>query len=202
MSNEVESKEVLNKCIKCKKSDVNLLNTKWETKTYIKGKKEKVRIKFSACESCFTKIEKFIEYEKFYYRNKGVCGACTWVVSWLVLILSILFSFMGPDFTIAAMGIVGAIVLFLPFIIMKIYKNSHSGNLHKHILINSSGILIVKSKKSSGETVKKINIIEVKQEKIKKVQEESYKFCPNCGSTIKTSTGFCKTCGKNLNPKK
>ena len=200
LSIELENEALLNKCVRCKKSDVNLFTTVWDTKANIKGKKEKLRIKFSACDPCLRKIEKFTQYEKFYYKNKGICGICTWMISWLVLIFSILFSFMGPNPTLAITGVVGAILLFLPFIIMKIYKNSHPENLRKYISINSSGIITIKGKKS-GEADQKISIVEVQQAKIKKIQDESYKFCPNCGSTIKTLTGFCKTCGKNLKPK-
>jgi len=95
--------------------------------------------------------------------------------------------------------IIGATLgsFFLILFLNRVLYKTNPENIKKYFEIRNDGIVILKDFKSGNE-INRINLLPIERKIAEVLPKKSYEFCPNCGSQIKTYTGFCQSCGKNL----
>ncbi|MCK4286034.1 MAG: zinc ribbon domain-containing protein [Candidatus Lokiarchaeota archaeon] len=86
---------------------------------------------------------------------------------------------------------------FLISYLNRVRYKKNPENINKYFEIRKDGIVILKDLESNSE-IKRINLLSIEKKIADVLPRKSYEFCPNCGSQIKTYTGFCQSCGKNL----
>lgn len=86
---------------------------------------------------------------------------------------------------------------FLILLLNRLLYKTNPENLKKYIEFRKDGLVILKDLESNQE-IKRINLLPIGKKITEAVLRKTYEFCPNCGSQIKTDTGFCRSCGTNL----
>jgi len=194
MLNEIKNELLLEKCIRCNNSN-DLYTFTWKPKIRMQGRrrKKKVNILFSSCDNCASGFDKFMRLQDYMSRRVHGMLYCLWLLIWFGLIFGILGLLSEP-----IMGTVGFTLMLVSLIIViGIYANYNlnSFNPNRFIKIDYYGNITLKSAYGGTQVV---NITQEIDKKVQEIKETSHKFCPNCGSNVKTLTGFCKVCGKNL----
>ncbi len=182
--------ELLNKCYRCKKSNVNLIEISI-MKNLGKENIQSYQINFSVCESCIKKYNEFLSISNK-YRISTIFFFCIFIITLITFIATILINYLISVSIIIIFLISGSIRL-------KYYLNieNHPENLDKYIEIQETGIIVIKDPLNQKNPFK-INIIKSKEAIFEETQKKSLEICPNCGAKQKTYTGFCSVCGKNL----
>jgi len=205
METKINDQELLDKCIRCKRKDVELIQL---TRHVILGQinLKTFQINFSVCRDCKLKLDKFLKFEEFYKKRTfpRIIAAILFFI-YIITIGMLFLRIISDVFTliiyVVILTIVAASAFFGSLLLNRFLYEYHPENINKYLEIRENGTAIIKDPKNEMQTVY-VNLLKHEQEKVEKIQKESFNFCPNCGSNIKTYTGFCSVCGKNLRVKK
>lgn len=195
MESEINDPELLNRCVRCHKSNDELTQFKLRKFLGIQGTRH-YSIKYSICEMCKPYFEKGLKAEDKYHsvKKKKILLIIFFAINILGYIIIVNFgSFIAIPILIGlSLGL-----LFLIEYLLKVRYETNPENINKYFEIRKDGIAILKDLESNIE-IKRINLLSIEKKVADISPRKSYEICPNCGSQLKTSTGFCQTCGKNL----
>lgn len=200
MESEINEPELLNNCVRCHKSDAQLTIITCKKALGIRGARF-YRINYSICEKCKPHYEKGVKIEDKYItkRLKPILAEILLVIYSIALIVffnsDMPFMARFPVIAIIVGATLGSFILIL-FLNRILYKTNPE-NIKKYFDIRNDGIVILKDLSTNHE-IKRINLLLVKKKMAEVLPKKTYEFCPNCGSQIKTYTGFCQRCGTNL----
>ena len=205
MESEIIKQELRNKCIRCKRSNNNLIRLNLKTKKI--GTKSRylrfVKIGYSVCEPCKIKLDNASKLKK--YRDFCLIIAMAtfyFPICFIIMINLAIFIFLNTLIESTFIPfLVSLFILMCSFIAILYFKykiNQNPDTLEKFLEIKKEdGRMIIKDPINKTESIV-IKFIKEKQEIFQESIKISYNYCPNCGSSIKTYTGFCSTCGKNI----
>lgn len=200
MDSEINEPELLDKCVRCQKSDSQLTTYSFRKALGVRGAKF-YKINYSICENCSPYLEKGIKIsDKFHSGRFKTTLAGIYFVIYIVALV-VLFN-LNPPFEIIGFIVVGLVGGTLGSFCLLINMNkarykTHPKNIDKYFEIRNDGIVILKDLRTGNE-IDRINLLPIERKIAEILPKKSYEFCPNCGSQIKTYTGFCQSCGKNL----
>ncbi len=200
MESEINEPELLNKCVRCHQSNDQLIKFTYRRVLGIQGAKF-YSINYSICEKCKPYLEKGLKIEDKYVTKKLkpiLAGI------FLIIYIVALIIFFNSDIPFQAMfPVIGIIIgatlgsFFLILYLNRVLYKTNPENIKKYFEIRNDGIVILKDLKSGNE-INRINLLPIERKIAEILPKKSHEFCPNCGSQIKTYTGFCQSCGKNL----
>ncbi len=200
MTLEITHPELLNRCIRCKKSN-GKLNDYFIAKVIGSRITKPFKINFSVCENCKNEVNRIIERGDFIKR----------VLKWLLIILVglvlliwvVAYLFVEGDLVddwsiliIAMILTFGSIFgVFIIIALVRFYFRFYG--LEKYLGIEKDGRVILKDPINKKKSVE-FNILTFYNESIAEKSLKTYESCPNCGSKEITYSGYCAVCGKNL----
>ena len=200
MESEINESELLVRCVRCHKSNRKLTQFKIRKLLGIQGAKY-YSIKYSICEMCKPYFEKGLKVEDKYrsVKLKNVLSRIYLVITIVAIIIFFISNFSFIGFLIGVPILMGSTIflLFLISYLNRVRYKTNPENINKYFEIRKDGIVILKDLESNSE-IKRINLLSIEKKIGDVLPRKSYEFCPNCGSQIKTYTGFCQSCGKNL----
>jgi len=205
MESEIKKQELENKCIRCKRSNSNLIKLKLKTKKIgIKSRYLRlVQISYSVCEPCKIKLDNASKLKKYRDFCINIARLVFFIPIWIIILfnlVTLLFVSTLIESTIIPF-LASLFILMCSFIAILYFKskiNQNPDTLEKFLEIKKEdGRIIIKDPINKTESIV-IKLIKEKQEIFQESIEVSYNFCPNCGSSFKTYTGFCSICGKNI----
>jgi len=200
MDTEINEPELLNKCVRCHKPSKELITYTLRKPLGLHGARF-YRINYSICKNCKPHFEKALEREDRYVTKKLsriVAGILllVYIVALIIIFNSNLsFEVFLPVICTLIATTFG--IFFLALFIERLYSKKHPNNIKNYFEIKNDGIAIIRDLESN-QVIKRINLLPVEIEIAEELPRKTYKYCPNCGSEIKTNTGFCKRCGRNL----
>ncbi len=187
MESEISEPKLLNKCVRCHNSNEDLITYSLRKALGVRGAKF-YKINYSICKKCHPNYEKGLKLEYNYHSKKlkSILAGICFVILIVALINALAIVFYGSVF-----------VLFLILFIYRLYYKTNSENINKYFIIRKDGIVILKDRKTKQE-FDVINLLPIEKKIAEVLPIKTSEFCPNCGAQIKTYTGFCNKCGKNL----
>lgn len=197
MEPEISEPELLNKCVLCHKSNIELkkhsmvkpIGEKYKAKKFYK-------INFSLCPSCSHRYDKFRKAEDSQFPSKTKSIIYSIFAIMYLAGLGILFAFnMAIGVIFIMPGLVLSIYLFFKYFFDFDFKYKRKlKNINKNFEVRDDGIVVFRDKQKRQE----VNILsKIQTQKVEK-QKNIPKFCIYCGSPVISNTGFCSECGKNL----
>lgn len=200
MEPKIREPELLNNCVRCHKSDEELITFSRRKALGLQGARF-YKIYYSICKTCKPHFEKGLKIEDKYITKKlkPILAAILLVV----YIVALIFFFNSNLSFEARFPVIGIIIgatlgsFFLILFINRIHYKTNPRKIEKYFEIKKDGIVILKDLESNQE-IKRINLLPIDKKIAEALSRKTYEFCPNCGSQIKTYTGFCQSCGKNL----
>ena len=200
MDTEINDPELLNKCVRCHKPSKELIIYTLRKPLGLHGARF-YRINYSICKNCKPYFEKALEREDRYVtkklsRIKAVILLFVYIVA-LIIIFNSNLSFEGFFLVIGTLIATILGIFFLTLFVERLYYKKHPNNIKNYFEVKNDGIAIIRDLESNRE-IKRINLLSVEREIEEELPKKTYKYCPNCGSEIKTYIGFCQKCGKNL----
>ncbi|MFW9969198.1 MAG: hypothetical protein ACFFDF_03295 [Candidatus Odinarchaeota archaeon] len=192
-----------NKCIKCKKYGVKLINfqyTKIKRRVFSKIGTDYI-INLQVCESCREDILAFKKFDDYYEEHKFN------FIYFLIIILIWVFSFVIlQNFNYQASRIIyfGSLILFILYVIgvlnigIKILiKFVHPHRVTKFLKLKGRKNTFSKELKYLEEN-ESLNGVLTELQINGRHEEEKRITCPGCGAIYNDFIDFCNSCGKDL----
>jgi hypothetical protein len=200
MESEINEPELLDNCVRCHKSDNQLIKQSFRKALGIRGARF-YTINYSICKNCYPYLEKGIKLDEKFHSNRfktTLSGVylVIYIVSLVILFTSNPpFQMIGIIVAVLVGGTLGSFCLLIN--LNKARYKTHPENMNKYFEIKNDGMVILKDLESNRE-INRINLLSIEKKIAEVLPKDTYEFCPNCGSQIKTYSGYCQSCGKNL----
>ncbi|MHA2008927.1 MAG: hypothetical protein ACXABO_12260 [Promethearchaeota archaeon] len=183
-----------NKCIKCKRSDIELQKFSYaRTKRKRSSKSSStVYLSFPVCSSCFQDFEKSSRIENL-FESIRFYSIISFVIAIFLGIDIVMRSTSG--FTIVLLTITAFITIvgFGLYFKLKLDPN----RIKKYINLKKTGEVVIKDKEFQKEVVDHI-VLNKEVEALKRATGLGMIYCPKCGSQQLKGVDYCKNCGKEL----
>jgi multisubunit Na+/H+ antiporter MnhG subunit len=200
LESEISEPKLLNKCVRCHNSNEDLITYSLRKVLGVRGAKF-YKINYSICQKCQPNLEKGLKLEDNYHSRKlkTILSGIYLVVYIVALVIIFNSNLSFTAFTIVIPILIGSTFgsFFLILFIYRLHYKTNSENINKYFEIRKEGTVILKDRKTNRE-LDIINLLEIERKIAEAHHRKTYDFCPNCGAQIKTYTGFCNKCGKNL----
>ncbi|MFW9818805.1 MAG: hypothetical protein ACFFE5_04280 [Candidatus Thorarchaeota archaeon] len=177
-----------NKCIKCKRTDVELHKFRYGAS---RGTRT-VSINLPVCSLCKPEFEKAYKIENALNTMKYIS-----IISFIVTIFMIISLISGIRSTVNNLILIVTLVLAIIGIGLYIRLRVDAFRIKNYIVLSKNGEIIFKDQEYRQEIID--YIIKQEEEKVKKLSTGiGTIYCPKCGSQQIRGIDFCNNCGKEL----
>ncbi|MFX0005930.1 MAG: hypothetical protein ACFFA7_12425 [Promethearchaeota archaeon] len=176
------------KCIKCKKSDVELHKFTYASSI---GNRT-ISFSFPVCSLCKPKFERSNKIENAFKTMRYITIISGIITIFMIIALISGFSSAGNNIILFIAAIITIIGLGLYITLMvDVYRIKH------FFILKKSGEIIFKNKEYQQEIID--HVVEEELEKAEKLKTGiGTIYCPKCGSQQIRGIDFCNNCGKEL----
>jgi len=182
------------KCIKCKRSDLELHKfTYGRTKRKVSSKSSITRyVSFPVCSSCRQEFEKSYRVENVFNNMKYVS-----IISLFIAIYMVIELLRGSTFWLISLILIITTCLTIIGIALYVKIKVDPNRIAKYINLKKTGEVSITDKELQQEIVDHI-VSEKEEEALKRTTGIGMITCPKCGSQQLKGIDFCNNCGKEL----